>query len=84
MRQLGLIIGKWKMRRIIHLEIFWVDAGRAPGSGAFSAMSSGEDGVDGRNGVFRGLSSGNFRIGDKPGVGQFSYCLVPNEHLSSR
>jgi hypothetical protein len=53
MRQLGLIIGKWKMRRIIHLEIFWVDAGRAPGSGAFSAMSSGEDGVGGWKGTSR-------------------------------
>ena len=29
MRQVELIIGKWKMRRIRRLEIFWLDMGRA-------------------------------------------------------
>ena len=30
-RQVGLIIGKWKMRRIIDLEIDRLDTGRGPG-----------------------------------------------------
>jgi hypothetical protein len=29
MRQVGEIIGKWKMRRIKHLEILWLDKERA-------------------------------------------------------
>ncbi len=43
------MIGKWKMRRIRHLEILWLDEGWG---GAFSAMSSDGDGVDGWDGVF--------------------------------
>jgi hypothetical protein len=51
MRQTGLIIGKWKMRGIRHLEIFWLDSGQAPGPGAFSAMFSDGDRVGGGKGV---------------------------------
>jgi hypothetical protein len=40
MHQMGLIIGKGKMRRIRYLEIFWLDTGQASGPGAFPAMSS--------------------------------------------
>jgi hypothetical protein len=34
MRQKGIIIGKWKARRIRRLEILWLDAGLRTGKGA--------------------------------------------------
>ena len=43
MRPKGLIIGKWKMRRIMCLEISWLDSGLASGPEAFSAMFADED-----------------------------------------
>jgi hypothetical protein len=43
MRQGRVIIGKWKMRGIMYLEIFSLDSGQAPGPEAFSAMVADED-----------------------------------------
>jgi hypothetical protein len=40
MRQMGLIIGKGKMRRIRCLEILWLDTGLAPRANAVSMIIS--------------------------------------------
>jgi hypothetical protein len=39
MRQVGLIIGKWKVRGIRRLEILWVDTGRVPGPSALAGYN---------------------------------------------
>jgi hypothetical protein len=52
MRQVGIIIGKWKMRGIRRLEILGLDEGHTR-AGVYMAMTSAEDRIGRRSAVSR-------------------------------